>query len=75
MLAIRSHIAAVLSPAPNLQVACLLLRRLPLIVGLGLCGCHARPAATATSLTSVRSLNGPSSAIAQVQSAPLYRLS
>ncbi|MCW3053715.1 MAG: ATP-binding cassette protein, partial [Chthonomonadales bacterium] len=60
------------SLAPHSQGPHSILPRLPLILGIALClsGCHTKPA---TSLTPARSLTGPSSAIAQVQSTPLYR--
>src|SRR5580658_8730384 len=69
-------LTSTLSPALKFQDPRLILCRLLLLVSLalGLSGCHARPVAPpATPITPARSLTGPSSAVAQVQSSPLYQ--
>jgi len=73
MLTVNPSFATLPSRAPRLLASRLGTALLALLTALGLSGCHARRAAPATPLTSARSLTAPSSAIAQVQSSPLYR--
>jgi len=75
MFAVLSCSTATMSPVPKSSDPRRILRHFPLLLGLalGLCGCHTHRAAPAPPLTSARSRNAPSSAIAQIQSTPLYR--